>query len=131
MGVTYLLDTHAFVWLLSAPEKLDSELCTKLRSTQNQLLVSAVSAMEIATKVRLGKFDDAGPLVDTWDRRVEDIDATPLDLTTAHALHAGSMPWQHRDPFDRLLAAQAIVENVVLVTADAAFTGLPGVRIAW
>ncbi|MBE1878721.1 type II toxin-antitoxin system VapC family toxin [Myceligenerans pegani] len=131
MGVTYLLDTHAFVWLLSAPERFDAELRAKLGSTQNQLLVSAVSAMEIATKVRLGKFDEARPLVDTWDRRVEDIDATPLDLTTAHALHAGSMPWQHRDSFDRLLAAQAIVENVVLVTADAAFTGLPGVRIAW
>lgn len=131
MGVTYLLDTHAFVWLLSAPERFNAELCAKLRSTQNELLVSAVSAMEIATKVRLGKFDDAAPLVDTWDRRVEDLDATPLDLTTAHALHAGSMPWQHRDPFDRLLAAQAIVENVTLVTADAAFTGLPGVRIAW
>lgn len=69
--------------------------------------------------------------MNTWDRRVEDIEATPLDLTTAHALHAGSMPWEHRDPFDRLLAAQAIVENVVLVTADGAFADLPGLRTAW
>lgn len=90
-----------------------------------------MTVVEVATKVRLGKLDAAATLVSTWERRVEDIDAELLDLTTAHALHAGSMPWAHRDPFDRLLAAQAIVENVILVTTDAAFTTLPGVRTAW
>jgi PIN domain nuclease of toxin-antitoxin system len=131
MGVTYLLDTHAFVWLLGSPDRFAEPLRAELGSTANRLLVSAVSAMEVATKVRLGKFDAAGSLVSTWERRVDDIDAEPLDLTTAHALHAGSMPWSHRDPFDRLLAAQAIVENVVLVTTDAAFDTLPAVRTAW
>lgn len=131
MGMTYLLDTHSFVWLLSSPDRMTESLRTELRSTANRLLVSAVSAMEVATKVRLGKFDAAAPLVSTWDRRVDDIDAESLDLTTAHALHAGSMPWNHRDPFDRLLAAQAIVENVVLVTADSAFTTNSAVRTAW
>ena len=129
--MTYLLDTHSFVWLLSSPDRMTESLRTELRSTANRLLVSAVSAMEVATKVRLGKFDAAAPLVSTWDRRVDDIDAESLDLTTAHALHAGSMPWNHRDPFDRLLAAQAIVENVVLVTADSAFTTNSAVRTAW
>lgn len=131
MGVTYLLDTHAFVWLLSSPDRMTPALRTELGSTANRLLVSAVSAMEVATKVRLGKLDAAATLVSTWERRVDDLDAETLDLTTAHALHAGSMPWAHRDPFDRLLAAQAIVENVVLVTTDAAFGTLPDVRTAW
>lgn len=131
MGVTYLLDTHAFVWLLGSPDRIDEPLRSELGSTANRLLVSAVSAMEVATKVRLGRFDEAGSLVSTWERRVDDIDAEPLDLTTAHTLHAGSMPWAHRDPFDRLLAAQAIVENVVLVTIDTAFSTLPAVRTAW
>jgi PIN domain nuclease of toxin-antitoxin system len=129
--VTYLLDTHAFVWLLSSPDRMTPALRTELGSTANRLLVSAVSAMEVATKVRLGKLDAAATLVSTWERRVDDLDAETLDLTTAHALHAGSMPWAHRDPFDRLLAAQAIVENVVLVTTDAAFGTLPDVRTAW
>lgn len=131
MGVTYLLDTHAFVWLLGSPDRIAEPLRSELASTANRLLVSAVSAMEVATKVRLGRFDAAGTLVSTWERRVDDIDAEPLDLTTAHALHAGSMPWAHRDPFDRMLAAQAIIENVVLVTTDAAFDTLPAVRTAW
>ncbi|MFI9485715.1 type II toxin-antitoxin system VapC family toxin [Promicromonospora sp. NPDC052451] len=131
MGVTYLLDTHAFVWLLSSPERMTETLRAQLGSTANRLLVSAVSAMEVAAKVRLGKLDAAATLVSTWERRVDDLDAETLDLTTAHALHAGSMPWAHRDPFDRLLAAQAIVENVVLVTTDAAFDTLPDVRTAW
>ncbi|WP_402461642.1 type II toxin-antitoxin system VapC family toxin [Isoptericola aurantiacus] len=131
MGVTYLLDTHAFVWLLGSPERLSESLRPELASTANRLLVSSVSAMEVATKVRLGKFPEAAGLVGAWDRRVDDLDAETLDLTTAHALNAGSMAWEHRDPFDRLLAAQAVVENVTLVTADPAFGTLPGLRTAW
>jgi PIN domain nuclease of toxin-antitoxin system len=131
VGVTYLLDTHAFVWLLASPTRLSDTLLTELGSTANRLLVSAVSAMEVATKIRLGKWEDAAPLVSTWDRRVSDLDADALDLATAHALYAGSMAWEHRDPFDRLLAAQALVENVTLVTADPAFAGLKALRTAW
>ncbi|WP_277208725.1 type II toxin-antitoxin system VapC family toxin [Isoptericola croceus] len=131
MGVTYLLDTHTFVWLLGSPDRLSDDLRATLATTENRLLVSAVSAMEIATKVRLGKLDDAAALVDAWERRVDDLDAEPLDLTTAHALHAGSMRWGHRDPFDRLLAAQAMIENIALVTADPAFATLKSLRTIW
>lgn len=131
MGVTYLLDTHAFVWLLESPPRVKETTLGELRSTANTVLVSAVSAMEVATKVRLGRFDGAAPLVDTWDRRVRDLDAKALDLTTPHALYAGSMPWAHRDPFDRLLAAQALVENVTLVTADPAFGTVTALRTLW
>lgn len=131
MGVTYLLDTHAFVWLLGEPERLSGSLRADLGSTANRLLVSSVSAMEVATKVRLGKFDEAASLVGAWERRVTDLDADTLDLTTAHALYAGSIAWEHRDPFDRLLAAQAVIENVTLVTADPAFASLQGLRRAW
>jgi PIN domain nuclease of toxin-antitoxin system len=131
VGVTYLLDTHAFVWLLGSPARLTDAVLSDLTSTANRLLVSSVSATEVATKVRLGKFDEAASLVGAWDRRVDDIDADPLDLTTAHALYAGSMAWVHRDPFDRLLAAQAMVENITLVTADPAFGNLRGLRTVW
>lgn len=131
MGVTYLLDTHVFVWLLGAPDRLPGDLRADLASTSNRLLLSSVSAMEVATKVRLGTFPDAEPLVRTWSRRVEEIEAEPIDLGTDHALYAGSLGWGHRDPFDRLLAGQAIVENVALVTRDVVFDSLAGLRTRW
>ncbi|MPV50981.1 PIN domain-containing protein [Pseudactinotalea sp. HY160] len=131
MGVTYLLDTHTFVWLLGASRRIPSALRAELADRNTRLLVSAVSAMEVATKVRLGKFDEAEPLLAAWSRRMADIEAEPLDLTTEHALYAGSLRWDHRDPFDRLLAGQAIVENIPLVTRDSAFATLTGLQRRW
>ncbi|WP_125777022.1 type II toxin-antitoxin system VapC family toxin [Antribacter gilvus] len=131
MGVTYLLDTHTLIWLLGTPHRLPAELRDELARGENRLLVSAVSAMEVATKVRLGKLDEARFLVSTWEQRVADLRAEELRISAPHALLAGSMGWDHRDPFDRLLAAQSLVENVPLVTRDDVFTGLPGLRTRW
>ena len=97
-----------------------------------ELLVSAVSAMEVATKVRLGQLDVARTLVSTWPARIDEIGAVPLSLSTEAALLAGQLNWEHRDPFDRLLAAQAIENNLVLVTVDPALLGLIGLRtLSW
>lgn len=131
MGVTYLLDTHVFLWLLGQPGQVPDVLRHDLADPGNQLLVSAVSAMEVATKVRLGKLDSARHLVDTWVARVHDLQAQVLPVSTEHALLAGSMPWPHRDPFDRLLAAQALIENVTLVSKDEQMRALSGLRVRW
>ena len=85
--------------------------------------MSAASGLEIATKVRIGKLD-APDLPTTLAGRVERIGARLLPISLEHALVAGSMPWPHRDPFDRLLVAQAMIENATLVTVDAAVSGL-------
>lgn len=128
MGVTYLLDTHVFLWLQSRPERVEPSVLARLADRSSVLLVSSVSAFEVATKVRSGKLSVPG-LLEAWSRRVRDIDAVELDLTTEHSLLAGSMAWEHRDPFDRLLVAQAIVESAVLVTADAAIRRLPAPQV--
>lgn len=131
MGVKYLLDTHAFLWLLGTPELMPDPLRSDLAQSDNELLVSAVSALEVATKVRLGKLDIARHLVATWSARVQDLRADELPVSTEHAILAGSLDWQHRDPFDRLLVAQALVENLTMVTSDPQITAVTGLRVRW
>lgn len=129
MGVSFLLDTHVLLWLLGEPHRIPDETLGDLARRENRLLVSAVSAMEVATKVRLGKLDPARTLLGTWASRVHDIGADELVLTTAHALLAGTMGWEHRDPFDRLLVAQALTENLTLVTTDRVLRAVPGLSL--
>jgi PIN domain nuclease of toxin-antitoxin system len=132
MGVRYLLDTHVVLWLLGEPAIIPAEIRQELADPGNDLLVSAVSAMETATKVRLGKLDVARPLVSTWPARVLEMGASDLPLSTEAALLAGSLDWAHRDPFDRLLVAQAMQGNLILVTTDAAVRALGGLRtLGW
>ena len=120
----HLVDTHVLLWLLSTPDRIADPVRAALADHTNDLMVSATSALEIATKVRLGKLD-AADLVTTFSRRVADIGADLLPVTIEHALLAGSMAWSHRDPFDRLLVAQATIENATFVTVDQAIIGLP------
>lgn len=127
----YLLDTHVFLWLLGTPELVPDALRDDLAQPDNDLLVSAVSAMEVATKVRLGKLQPARHLVATWSARVQDLRASELPVSTEHALLAGSLEWTHRDPFDRLLVAQGLVENVTLVTSDSQLSAISGLRLRW
>lgn len=128
MGVTHLLDTHVLLWLIGDPGKLTDKVRSTLADRSNRLLVSAASAMEVATKTRIGKLSAPG-LTESWSHRLADIGADELAVTSEHALLAGSMAWEHRDPFDRLLVAQGIVESAVLVTRDEAISGLPAPRI--
>ena len=131
MGVTFLLDTHVFLWLLGQPERIDASIRTTLAEHNNTLLVSAASALEVATKVRIGKLSAPG-LLESWGSRVEEMAAVELDVTSRHATLAGSMTRDHRDPFDRLLAAQTILENATLVTVDRHLITLPGLRcLTW
>lgn len=131
MGVTFLLDTHVFLWLLGQPERIDAGVRATLAARDNTLLVSAASALEVATKVRIGKLSAPG-LLESWDSRVAEMAAVELDVTSRHATLAGSLAWDHRDPFDRLLAAQAILENATLVTIDRHLLALPGLRcLTW
>lgn len=132
MGVTpgrFLLDTHVLLWLLGDPERVPAATRAELADRRNQIIVSAASALEVATKVRLGKLDSGRHLVATWADRLTEIAATDLPVSSHHALVAGALQWDHRDPFDRLLVAQALVENLVLVTTDAAIKGVVGVRL--
>lgn len=126
-----LLDTHAVIWAIHEPERLSSAAREVLVDTGNRLVVSAGSAWELATKHRIGKLPGAGAMLATFDHALDRLGADRLPITHQHAMLAGGMDWQHRDPFDRLLAAQAMVESLTLVTKDDAFETLAGLRTLW
>lgn len=112
--MTYLLDTHVLLWWLFADARLRPPTAELIDEAGADILVSAVSGFEIATKKALGKLDAP----DDLERQLEAGGFTVLPLSLRHGLVAGALPPHHRDPFDRLLVAQAQCERLTLVTAD-------------
>ncbi len=132
MAVTYLLDTHVLLWLLGDPSKIPTTVRHHLAQSAHTLLVSAASALEVSTKVRLGKLPAGAALVEAWSSRLAAIGCEELPVTSAHALFAGSMEWTNRDPFDRLLVAQTVLDTLTLVTTDDPIRILPAVpTLSW
>lgn len=131
MGVTYLLDTHVVLWALTDPALLGRNAREVLTDRSIPIVVSAVSAWELSTKQRLGKLPQADSVLGAYSRHLDRLGATRLPIAEEHALLAGRLDWDHRDPFDRMLAAQAITHSMTLITGDATFAGLPGVRSLW
>lgn len=119
----YLLDTHALLWWLMADPRLSRSAKYIIDNPAVARHVSAVSAFEIANKVRIGKLDEARPAVEAFDIILAEAQFNRLDITHSHALLAGRLHSPHRDPFDRLLAAQATLEGLTLLTSDQAFSG--------
>lgn len=126
-----LLDTHALLWALLAPERIPEATLDTVRDPYTELLVSAATAWEIGTKYRLGKLDDARAVVLGYRDHLARLRATELPISGHHALTAGTLAWEHRDPFDRVIVAQAMIESVPVVTADRALAGFPGVHVVW
>lgn len=115
-----LLDTHIFLWALMVPEKLPASLRALLEDDDTGVFVSAASAWEISTKYRLGKLSGAARVVADYPAAISGLQAEQLPITAAHALKAGLWSVPHRDPFDRMLAAQAAIESLPLATTDRA-----------
>ena len=97
---------------------------------RTEVLVSAVSAWELSTKVRLGKLPQAASLTHRLAERLAEQSFQPLAVSVEHGRLGGLLPGEHRDPFDRVLAAQALIENLPLVSNDAAFASF-GVKTLW
>lgn len=129
MGASYLLDTHAVIWLAIGSRRIRPPILEALNAPAAVVQVSAVSAFEVATKARLGKLTSVTPLVGEWPSRIRQLGAQELALTAEHAVVAGAMEWAHGDPFDRLLVAQSKVEGLTLVTADRAMLAAPGIDV--
>lgn len=129
--MTYLLDTHVMLWALSEPTRLGRKARKIIENPASQLVVSAASAWEIATKHRLGKLPDADALLGAYSKHLDRLGVSRLPVTEEHALLAGRLEWDHRDPFDRMLAAQAMVESLVIITGDPTFDGCGGVLTLW
>jgi PIN domain nuclease of toxin-antitoxin system len=125
-----LLDTHALIWALAGSRKLTRRARGAIASQDNEILVSAASAMEVATKVRLGKLPEADALARDFESALTAADYVGLPITVAHAAHAGNLAIGHKDPFDRLLIAQAQIERVPLVSNEALFDQF-GIERLW
>ena len=125
-----LLDTHALLWLLLEPAKLSKRVRTVLARTETEMMVSSATAWEIATKHRLGKLDHAGEVVRSYQEHLRTALATELAISSSHALLAGSFKTAHKDPFDRLIAAQGTLEMIPVISNDRAFDDFP-VTLLW
>lgn len=128
-GLRLLLDTHTLLWWVGNDPALPAGADRALQEDGNEVFVSAASAWEVTTKARLGKLT-AGPLAQDFVGEVRRQGFIPLPITLDHAQRAGSLPGPHRDPFDRLLIAQAQAENLILVSNEATFDTY-GVQRLW
>jgi PIN domain nuclease of toxin-antitoxin system len=126
-----LLDTHAYAWAVTAPEALSEAARNAIGDTANTLLVSAATAWEMAIKHRAGKWPEAATLLAQHDTSCARLGAGLHPISHADALRAGALSWAHNDPFDRMLAAQALLLNATLVSRDAAFAEFPGLTVLW
>ncbi|HVI04687.1 MAG TPA: type II toxin-antitoxin system VapC family toxin [Sphingomicrobium sp.] len=120
-GLRLLLDTHALTWWLAGDDALSHRAQEAIAQEDNGIVVSAASAMEVATKFRIGKLPNAALLARDFEAIVADQGFDELPITIHHARLAGEMKIEHRDPFDRLLIAQAQAEDMVLVSNETLF----------
>jgi PIN domain nuclease of toxin-antitoxin system len=128
--VRALLDTHSLLWWLDGDRRLSRRARAYIQDEDNAVLVSAASAWEIATKVRLGRLPGALEVAADLPGILMQQGFGSLAITVAHALRAGTLPGPLRDPFDRMLIAQAQAENLPLISNDTALDGY-GIRRLW
>ena len=121
----FLIDTHLLIWAANEPEKLSSKAVSLMANPDHELLFSAASIWEIAIKNGLGR-DDFKVDARLLRRGLLDNDYTELTITSAHAVFVESLPLIHKDPFDRILVAQATAEGFTLLTADSTVAKYPG-----
>lgn len=129
-AVRVLIDTHALLWSITADKRLSKKAEDVIASFSTEVYVSAASAWEISIKVNSGKLPGAEALVLSFQKRMYELGFLSLPITTEHAIKAGSLSGVHRDPFDRMLMAQSILENLSLVSNEKIFDQF-GVKRIW
>ncbi|HEV7474288.1 MAG TPA: type II toxin-antitoxin system VapC family toxin [Pyrinomonadaceae bacterium] len=120
-----LLDTHIFIWWADHPEKLSHDALSALENEANELLLSVASVWEMQIKIQLGKLTLSLPLTELLETQRETNDLTVSPVELKHVLALDALPFHHKDPFDRLLIAQCIEENLTLVSGDAQLSAYP------
>lgn len=113
-----ILDTHVLIWMVSQSEVLSGKVRKLLDSSSTELWVSSASVFEIATKWRIGKLPGFDTLIHRLEESLAEIDAKELAITHRHAKYAGMLEMVHKDPFDRILIAQSLIEGIPLVSRD-------------
>ena len=128
--MSLLLDTHTFVWWVTKHPQLSTRALAAIQNEAGDCFISAATVYELTYKVGLGRFEAARAIADRVYEVMQANAFSPLPISLQHASVAAKLEATHRDPFDRILAAQAIVEKVIIVTADEAFAGL-GAEVIW
>lgn len=124
----YLLDTNAYSMVLTGDPRLPAHAMQQITNA-DRLALSVMSLYEIGQKVRLGKWPEMAPYIDSLDQRASADGFDLINLTASAALKAATMDWAHRDPFDRMIAATAQQEDLPLISSDNAFDALGLTRI--
>ena len=125
-----LLDTHVWLWWVTAPERLGPGAAAAMQDPRNELLFSVASSWEIAVKYSIGKLELPEPPEEFVLKRLRRDGIDTLHIEHRHTLRVASLPLHHRDPFDRLLIAQAQIEAIPIITVDLKFRPYP-VTILW
>ncbi len=125
-----LLDTHAFLWILSDDARLSQAARNAFRSPQNEVLLSVASIWEIVVKATRGKLPFPQPAAPYLHEQIRQTRVAVLPIILSHVLRLESLPMRHRDPFDRILVAQALEEQIPLVSRDRTLDGY-GIEILW
>lgn len=126
-----LIDTGVFLWTAFDPARLSPRARQALEDMENELVVSSVVPLELGMAVHKGRIALGEPVADFYRKRLELLGrSSELAFSVVHALRTASLPYTHRDPMDRMLAAQAIVEGIPLVTSDRQIAGL-GADVIW
>ena len=112
-----LLDTHTLLWLVSSPTEVDAEAFAAVSNPETRVWVSAASAWEIAIKTKIGRLDGEA-LLSSWSDVIGGMNTEELPIESADAILAGRLPWSHKDPFDRMIVAQALRRNLTVATRD-------------
>lgn len=128
--MTLLLDTNVFVWWLRGEPRIGPRLRERIEQNRGETYVSAISAYEMSQKFRLGKWPEVAPFMEGFEELAVAANLSILNVTPRHALRAGLLPGEHRDPFDRMLVAQAMVEGLRIVSSDRGLRAL-GVEPVW
>ena len=129
--VKYLIDTHTFLWVVLDDPKLSEKAKRAIKDKKADIFVSPVTAYEILNKHRIGKLPEYAYIAENFLDIFYKLGAKELLINIEHFHFAGKMDWPHRDPFDRMLAAQAFTERMTLITNDPAFDGLPWLSLLW
>ncbi|NDJ19259.1 PIN domain-containing protein [Myxacorys almedinensis A] len=126
-----LMDTHCWLWWFTQPERLSEEAIAHLSDETNEVWFSVASVWEMGIKVAIGKLPLPEPIDSYISSRMVRLGARSLEITATHALRAAALPLHHRDPFDRMLIAQAQLEGITLVSADAMFRQYDNFSLLW
>jgi PIN domain nuclease of toxin-antitoxin system len=128
--VKVLLDTHALLWAITGDRRLSLKARKAIASFSTVVYISAASAWEISIKVNAGKLPGAEGLVASFQKRMQELGFLALSITADHAIKAGALTGAHRDPFDRMLIAQSVLDNLALVSNERIFDSF-GVKRIW